>query len=130
MPEPKILEGYGAEVDMEIERFARFLHALFDSFACVTTNTENGQTILSINADDSELLSDVCHALQILDAFDEKFLSLIDVVWSDFCETIISAADPQSLITIECNSGSRTTQFTANTQFPATEKQNPAKLLQ
>jgi hypothetical protein len=129
MPESKVLEGYSAEIELQIERFVRFLHALFDSFAYVTTTPETSQTLLCINADDSELISDICHALQILDAFDEKFLSLIDIIWSDFCETIMSAADPQSQLTIVCT-GSKTTQFTANTNFPATEKQNPAKLLQ
>lgn len=127
MPEPVVLQGYSTEVELEIERFVHFLHALFDSFAYVSV--DDGKTLLSINSDDSELVSDFCHALQILGSFDEKFLSLIDVIWSDFCETIMSAADPQAQLTIICIE-TKHTQFTANTQFLATEKQNPAKLLQ
>jgi hypothetical protein len=124
------LEGYSDEIELEIERFVRFLHALFDTFAYVSqNNNESGQTLLSVNAEDSDLISDVCRALQLLDAFDEKFLSLIDVIWSDFCEMLMTAADPQAQLTIVCN-GPKCTQFTANTQYAASEKQNPAKLLQ
>jgi hypothetical protein len=65
MPEPKILGEFGAEIDLEIERFVRFLHALFDSFAYIQRDESTQKTLLSINADDSALISDVCHGLQV-----------------------------------------------------------------
>ncbi|KAI6171437.1 hypothetical protein M3Y97_01044300 [Aphelenchoides bicaudatus] len=127
VPEPKILQGYSDEVEMEVERFVRFLYALFDSFAYVVKD-DDGYTKLSINSDDSDLMTDVCRALQLLDSFDEKFLSLIDVIWSEFCETFLSAAEPEEQFMLEKELPS-TMHFTVNTQFTASEKQNPSKLL-
>ncbi|KAI6229608.1 hypothetical protein M3Y95_00548900 [Aphelenchoides besseyi] len=127
--EVNVLKSVEIELELEIERFVRFLRGVFDTFMYFHSTESPKSCLLEVNANDPELISDACTALQLLGSFDAKIQSLIDTLWMDFFDILMSAADPMSQLSIVCMD-SHSTQFSMNYDIKSLTKHNPMKLVE
>ncbi|CAD5226208.1 unnamed protein product [Bursaphelenchus xylophilus] len=128
-PEEDIMVKFNAEVDLEIERFKKYLEGIFDTFIVITKDVENlNKTTLIINSEDPTLICDCLDSLTVLHAFDEKFKELSTVIWTDFCEVLMNSVDPDQQITITTE-GPLRKRFVSESKPKRGEKQNVQKLI-
>ncbi|KAI6233811.1 hypothetical protein M3Y99_00872400 [Aphelenchoides fujianensis] len=126
--EANVLKSVAVELEVEIERFVRFLEGIFDTFMYFHANEAPKGCTLEVNANEPELISDACTALSVLDGFEPKIQRLIDQLWMEFFDVTLDAADPSSQLSIVCEDA-RSTQFSVNYDVKSLTKHNPVKLV-
>ncbi|CAD5210636.1 unnamed protein product [Bursaphelenchus okinawaensis] len=128
-PEEEIMTKFIAEVNLEIERFNRYLEGIFDTFIVITKDVDNlNKTVLTINSEDPKLICDCLDSLNLLERFDDKFRELATVIWTDFCEVLLNSADSENVVTITSDEPHKKT-FISESKPKKGEKQNVQALM-
>lgn len=124
------MKQFTSEVSIEINRFIKFLNGVFDTFVTIEKDSEDlNKTILIISSEDSSLISDSLSALSLLNALSPKFTELTSLIWTDFCDVILSSVSPDLQVVIE-RTKEGSTVFSSEARPKKGEKQNPPRLVQ